>query len=50
MVTRFATYDVKLESRLTSYAEAIMNMPEMMEWITAAREEPEEIEELEVEY
>ncbi len=50
VVTRFATYDVKLESRLTSYAESIMNMPEMMEWITAAREEPEEIEELEVEY
>jgi glutathione S-transferase len=50
VVTRFATYDVKLESRLTSYAEAIMNMPEMVEWITAAKEEPEEIEELEVEY
>jgi glutathione S-transferase len=27
-----------------------MAMPEMKEWITAAREEPEEIEELEVEY
>jgi glutathione S-transferase len=50
VVTRFATYDVKLESRLTTYAEAIMNMPEMAEWTTAAREEPEEIEELEVEY
>jgi glutathione S-transferase len=50
VVTRFATYDVKLESRLTTYAEAIMNMPEMVEWITAAKEEPEEIEELEVEY
>ena len=50
VVTRFATYDVKLESRLTSYADAIMNMPEMVEWITAAKDEPEEIEELEVEY
>src|ERR1700736_2004102 len=50
VVTRFATYDVKLEPRLTTYAGAIMDMPEMAEWIEAARAEPEEIEELEVEY
>jgi glutathione S-transferase len=50
VVTRFATYDVKLEPRLKSYADMIMNMPEMVEWITAAMEEPAEIEELEVEY
>jgi glutathione S-transferase len=28
----------------------IMAMPEMQEWVAAAREEPAEIEELEVEY
>jgi glutathione S-transferase len=50
VVTRFATYDVKLEPRLTTYADAIMNMPEMAEWIASAKAEPEEIEELEVEY
>ena len=50
VVTRFATYDVKLDQRLTTYADAIMNMPEMAEWISAAKAEPEEIEELEVEY
>jgi len=50
VVTRFATYDVKLEPRLKAYADMIMNMPEMVEWITAAKEEPAEIEELEVEY
>jgi glutathione S-transferase len=50
VVTRFATYDVKLEPLLAAYAGMIMNMPEMVEWITAAREEPAEIEELEVEY
>jgi glutathione S-transferase len=50
VVTRFATYGVKLEPRLTTYADAIMNMPEMVEWIDAAKAEPEEIEELEVEY
>jgi glutathione S-transferase len=50
VVTRFATYDVKLEPRLEAYADQIMAMPEMQEWIAAARSEPEEIEELEVEY
>jgi glutathione S-transferase len=50
VVTRFATYDVKLEPRLATYAESIMKMPEMVEWIEAAKAEPEEIEELEVEY
>jgi glutathione S-transferase len=50
VVTRFATYDVKLEPRLEAYADQIMAMPEMQEWIAAAQAEPEEIEELEVEY
>ena len=50
VVTRFVTYDVKLESRLKAYADVIMAMPEMVEWIEAAKAEPEEIEELEVEY
>ena len=50
VVTRFVTYDVKLEPRLQAYADTIMAMPEMVEWIEAARGEPEEIEELEVEY
>src|SRR6516162_2705677 len=50
VVTRFVTYDVKLEPGLQAYADLIMAMPEMVEWIEAAREEPAEIEELEVEY
>ncbi|MBV8697586.1 glutathione S-transferase family protein [Bradyrhizobium sp.] len=50
VVTRFATYDVKLEPRLEAYADLIMAMREMQEWIAAAKAEPEEIEELEVEY
>ena len=33
-----------------AYADLIMAMPEMGEWIEAAKAEPEEIEELEVEY
>jgi glutathione S-transferase len=49
-VTRFVTYNVKLEPQLQAYADTIMAMPEMKEWIAAARDEPAEIEELEVEY
>ena len=50
VVTRFMTYDVKLEPALKTYADAITNMPEMVEWVDAAKAEPAEIEELEVEY
>lgn len=50
VVTRFMTYDVKLDAKLAAYAHNIMALPEMQEWIAAARLEPAEIEELEVEY
>jgi len=50
VVTRFMTYDVKLDRTLTAYASAVMGMPEMQEWIEAAKAEPADIEELEVEY
>jgi glutathione S-transferase len=33
-----------------TYAKTIMAMPEMQEWIEAAKAEPADIEELEVEY
>jgi glutathione S-transferase len=35
---------------LSAYASMVMNLPEMQEWIAAARQEPTDIEELEVEY
>lgn len=50
VVTRFMTYDVKLDDQLAAYASTIMTMPEMQEWIAAAKMEPEAFEELEVEY
>jgi glutathione S-transferase len=50
VVTRFMTYDVKLDRTLTAYASMVMGMPEMQEWIEAAKAEPADIEELEVEY
>ena len=50
VVTRFITYDVKLEPLLAAYAQTIMSMPEMQEWVAAAKAEPADVEELEVEY
>ena len=50
VVTRFKTYDVKLDPRMKQYADLIMGMPEMLEWIEAAKAEPSDIEELEVDY
>jgi glutathione S-transferase len=50
VVTRFVTYDVTLEARLRQYCRVVMEMPEMQEWIAAAKLEPDDIEELEVEF
>ncbi len=50
VVTRFATYDVKLDESCAAYCKRIMAQPEVMEWIKAARREPEEIEELDMEF
>jgi glutathione S-transferase len=50
VVTRFVTYDVKLDPICAAYGKRIMAMPEMQEWITAARKEPEDIDELDVEF
>lgn len=48
--TRFVTYDVKLDSASAAYCKTIMAMPLMQEWIEAAKEEPDEVEELDVEF
>jgi glutathione S-transferase len=50
VVTRFMTYDVPLDDRLKSYAAFIMQLPEMQEWIAAAKLEKTDIDELEVEF
>jgi len=50
VVTRLLTYDVRLDAPCRAYCEHIMAWPDMLEWIAAARQEPEEIEELEVEF
>jgi glutathione S-transferase len=50
VVTRFLTYDVDVDKRCTAYCELIMKLPEMTEWIAAAKREPEEIDELDMEF
>jgi len=48
--TRFATYDVKLDDASQGYCKLMLRWPPMLEWTAAARAEPEEVEELDVEF
>jgi glutathione S-transferase len=48
--TRFATHEVKLDNTCAAYNKTVLTMPLMQEWIDAARTEPEELEELDVEF
>jgi glutathione S-transferase len=50
VVTRFLTYDVKVNEQAAQYCKAIMAWPDMIEWVAAAKKEPQEITELEVEF
>ncbi|WP_374477632.1 glutathione S-transferase family protein [Zoogloea sp.] len=50
VATRFLTYDVPLDEACATYCQTLMAMPEMGEWIAAAKLEPDDIEELEVEF
>jgi glutathione S-transferase len=50
VVTRFLTYDVALEPPLRRYCDTIMAMPEMREWLAAAKAEPDDIAELDMEF
>jgi glutathione S-transferase len=48
--TRFLTYSVKLDPACAAYCRTIMAMPHMHEWIEAARKEPDDVMELDVEF
>ena len=48
--TRFATYDVKLDAASAGYRDLMLKFPAMLEWKDAAQSEPEELEELDVEF
>ena len=50
VVTRFRTYDVPLDRDCDAYCERISALPPMIEWTSAAQAEPDEVEELDVEF
>jgi glutathione S-transferase len=50
VVTRFLTYDVPLDSVCAAYCKRVMELPAMQEWVEAAKQEPEEIDELDAEF
>jgi glutathione S-transferase len=48
--TRFLTYDVPLNDVAKAYCATVMDWPPMKEWVEAAVKEPEELEELDIEF
>jgi glutathione S-transferase len=50
VVTRFQTYDVKLDRAAQDYCETILALSDMQEWIESAQTEAEAVEELEAEF
>ncbi|MGE3142300.1 MAG: glutathione S-transferase family protein [Hyphomonadaceae bacterium] len=50
VTTRFATYDVHLDRVCDGYCRTIHAWPLMQEWTAAALEEPDDLEELDVEF
>ena len=50
VATRFLTYDVSLSPGCAAYCRTIMAMPEMQAWVAEARQEPEEIELLDMDF
>jgi glutathione S-transferase len=50
VATRFVTYQVPLPPACAAYRDTVLALPELQEWTAAALAEPEDIEELEVEF
>jgi len=48
--TRFLTYGVKVDRLSQDYCDTIMNLPDMIEWVEAAKAEPDAVEELDAEF
>ncbi|HEY3940847.1 MAG TPA: glutathione S-transferase family protein [Acidimicrobiales bacterium] len=48
--TRFVTYAVPLGPECAAYRDAVMALPDMLEWAAAAAAEPDEVDELDVEF
>jgi glutathione S-transferase len=50
VVTRFLTYDVKLDKDIAEYCKRMLDLPQLQEWIQIAKAETEDIDELDVEF
>jgi glutathione S-transferase len=50
VVTRFLTYNVALDPVCSAYCQRVMALPAMQEWIAAALQEPDDIDELDAEF
>jgi glutathione S-transferase len=48
--TRFVTYDVDLPEDCATYVQSIMTLPDVAAWVSDAAEEPDQLEELDVEF
>jgi glutathione S-transferase len=48
--SRFTTYDVAVDAGAKAYCQSVMAMPHMQEWLAGAKAEPDELEELDVEF
>lgn len=50
VVTRFRSYGVELDDLCASYSQQVLELPAMREWMAAALQESEEIDELDAEF
>jgi glutathione S-transferase len=50
VVARFLTYDVALNRECAAYCRTVMKWPAMAEWVSDAKAEPAELEELDMEF
>ena len=50
VVTRFLTYRVQLDEECAAYCKTIMALPEVAAWVAAAKKEPDDIDELDIEF
>ncbi len=50
VVSRFLTYDVELDADCAAYSSAVLALPHVAEWVAAAKIEPDDLDELDVEF
>jgi glutathione S-transferase len=48
--TRFVSYDVELDDTCGRYVDAVLELDAMREWTRAARAEPDQVQQLEIEF